>query len=212
MKQSVRKAMVGVIAATSVLALTTAPAHATGQGLTTTHPITLTGTATWKDNSTGETISCTKVTGTGTAQDGTPPPNPVAQITSMTFSSPANPNGWCSGPGGILVQITPSGFPWPLSVTGLTGGVTLASLSGIKASFVGSDNCHATVTGPGGAGGTVSGTYNISASVLATGGTGSTSNLTAQTVDFNCDPTLINAGDSFSMRVSLTISPPLNLL
>ncbi|WP_026415979.1 hypothetical protein [Actinomadura oligospora] len=206
MKQSVRKALLGAAVASSVIALTTAPAQATGQGVTTSHPITLTGSATWKSTTTGGTISCTKSTGTGIAQD---PPNAFVQINSMAFSSPANPNGWCTGPG-ILMQVTASGFPWTLSPTGVTvGGVTPVSVTGIKASLVGSDNCHATITGPAGGGGTVTGKYTSGTASLTLGGVGSTSNLTVQTADINCDPGLINVGDSITMNASYTVSPPL---
>ncbi|MCP2334825.1 hypothetical protein [Actinomadura rupiterrae] len=167
------------------------------------------GNVTAKDNSTGAAITCSKGTASGTSKIGTNLPLAgVATVSSLALSSPANPSGWCSGPVGITVQVTASNFPWTMNVTGVTAsGVTPGQLTGIKASIVGSDNCHATVAGPGGAGGTISGNYNNSTHNLTTGGVGSTSNLTVQTVDANCDPTLINAGDSISLNGAFTITP-----
>ncbi|MEV5572516.1 hypothetical protein AB0L06_20930 [Spirillospora sp. NPDC052269] len=205
MKQSVRKGMLGVVTASSVIALTTAPAHATGQSPATTHPITLTnsGNVVLRDTWTGASISCTSSTGMGTAQD---PPGPLGQINSLSFSSPAIPSGWCSGPG-IVVQVTASGFPWAMNTTSLPS----VAWSGVRMSIVGSDNCHATISGPGGTGVTIYGTYNSSTAALTFGGVGTTSPLIVQTTDAYCDPTLFNVGDRFSLNATYKISPPLVL-
>ncbi|MFC5185227.1 hypothetical protein [Actinomadura harenae] len=219
MRKLTRNTIIGGAVAVAALGLTSIPASAvTGVDISATgavapsNPISgvNSGNVTAKDNSTGAAITCSKGTAAGTSQIGVNLPLAgVATVSSLALSSPANPSGWCSGPAGITVQVTTSGFPYTMNVTGVTNasGVTPGTLTGIKASIVGSDNCHATVSGPGGAGGTISGSYSNTSHALTTGGTGSTSNLTVQTVDANCDPTLINAGDSISLNGSFTVTP-----
>lgn len=219
MRKLTRNSIIGGAVAVAALGLTTAPAQAvTGVDISApgavapSNPITGTNTAnvTAKDNSTGAAITCSKGTAAGTSKIGTNLPLAgVATVSSLSLSSPANPSGWCSGPAGITVQVTTSGFPYTMNVTGVTNasGVTPGTLTGITASILGSDNCHATVSGPGGAGGTISGSYSNVTHALSTGGTGSTSNLTVQTADANCDPTLINVGDSISLNGSFLVTP-----
>ncbi|WP_147340950.1 hypothetical protein [Actinomadura logoneensis] len=211
MKQSVRKATLAAAAATSVLALTTAPAHATGPRLATSHAITLTnsGNVVFTDISTGAAIVCDTSTGTGTAQDGPVPPPPTFSINSLTFSGKSNPGGWCSGSLGLMVQVTASNLPWSFNPVASASGVFLGTLTGVKVKIVGSDNCHATLAGPAGAGASLSATYTNSTATLTLGSTGSTTNLSVQTTDVNCDPTLFNVGDVFKLSASYKISPPL---
>ncbi|MEV5572517.1 hypothetical protein AB0L06_20935 [Spirillospora sp. NPDC052269] len=208
MKHSVRKGLVGAIAASSVLALSTAPANATGQSPATTQAITLTnsGSISVKDGSTGWAIVCTASTGTGTAQVGTPQPNPVFQINTLQFNQ-GTAGSKCSTPF-TPMQVTAAGLPWSFSATSPTvSGVTPGTLTGVKLTIVGDDNCHTTITGPGGAGGTISGKYTNGAGTLSFGGTGSTSNLTVATADINCDPTSISVGDPISLNGTYKINP-----
>lgn len=213
MKQSVRRSVAGVGAAISVIALTAAPAHATGQSLATSHPITLTnaGTITVHDTATDIPIHCPFSTGTGTVQIGTPQPNPVLQIGSVTLGSQGFPPT-CADPWNT-VQVTATGLPWSFSVTGSTDsvGYTPGALSGVKLTIVEDYySCHATITGPGGGGGTITGRFdNYAGTMNVGGGTGSTSNLTVATADRNCDPGLINVGDPISLIGSYKISPTL---
>ncbi|MEV4252407.1 hypothetical protein AB0J52_04470, partial [Spirillospora sp. NPDC049652] len=204
--------VLGAAAASSVLALTTAPAHATGQTLATTQAITLTnvGNSNLKDNTTGFAWYCTKADGTGTADVGNPPTNPVFRINSLVLVTPSNSpwGGLCSG-GYMMIRITAdTTTPWAFNVTGSTvSGVTPGALTGVKASIAG-DGCRATLAGPGGIGGTLSGSYNNASHSLRVGGPGSTSNLTVQSVNADCDPVMINVGDAFSFNFAYSISPP----
>ncbi|WP_026415980.1 hypothetical protein [Actinomadura oligospora] len=209
MKQSVRKALLAAAAASSVIALTT-PAHATGQRLATPQAITLTnsGNVSVKDNTTGAGWSCTTSKGTGTADVSDPASNPVFRVNSLTAASPSTGwNGWCNG--FFALQVTAdTTTPWAFNVTGPTvSGVTPGTLTGVKLSLLSSDACHAPLAGPGGVGGTLSGKYNNATHALTIGGLGSTSNLTVQSVDANCDPVLTDVGDSFSIHGTYSISP-----
>ncbi|MFC5185228.1 hypothetical protein [Actinomadura harenae] len=215
MKQSVRKSMVGVVAATSVLALTTATAHATGQGLTTTQDITLTnsGNVSFRDNATGWGFGCTNSIGTGTADVDAPQASPVFRITSLTLTSPYSGwNGRCEGffPQQVTADTT---TPWAFNVTGSTVSyVTPGTLTGVKLTIVGGDACHVVVGGPGGAGGTLSANYSNSAHSLNINRPVGTNNLTVQSVDNNCDPTFVNVGDAFSMFGTYPINPRITII
>ncbi|MEV4252406.1 hypothetical protein AB0J52_04465 [Spirillospora sp. NPDC049652] len=208
MKQSVRKAVLGAAAASSVLALTTAPAHATGPTLATTQAITLTNynAFTVMDTVTGWTISCTSSKGTGTAQVGTtPPPNPVIKISTLQF----NQGAWgddCTSPS-LPMQVTAVGLPWSFNTTGPTSfGQTRGTLTGVKLSLYSYvDGCYATVTGPGGAGGSINSYYTNGTNFLALS---PTSDLTVATANTNCDPWLITVGDTFKLTGTYKVSPP----
>ncbi|RFU43219.1 hypothetical protein DZF91_02330 [Actinomadura logoneensis] len=225
MRKLTRNTIIGGSVAVAALGLTALPAAAAPTSVTITaagssgSSVAISGinsgNVTAKDTSTGAAITCTKGTASGTSKLGTGLPlTAVASVTSVSLSSPANAGGWCSGPAGLTIQVTANtSTPWTLDVTGVTsGGVTAGKLNGVKASIVGSDNCHATVTANGvvnGPGGSVTGSYNNSTHALTTGGTGTTSNLKVATVDANCDPTLINAGDSVSLNGTFVITPAL---
>ncbi|MEV5572515.1 hypothetical protein AB0L06_20925 [Spirillospora sp. NPDC052269] len=219
MRKLTRNSILASAVAISALGLTAIPASAnpmyvdisaTGASGSSWGITATSSSVTAKDNTTTAAITCSSGAASGTTKLGTniTPTTGIASVTTLSLTSPANKNGWCSGPAGITVQVNPDlTTPWTLDATAVTAaGVTAGKLNGIKASIVGSDNCHATVSGPGGTGGSVTGSYNNTTHSLTTGGTGSTSNLTVQSVDLNCDPTLINAGDSISLNGTFVVT------
>ncbi|WP_026415981.1 hypothetical protein [Actinomadura oligospora] len=226
MRKLTRNSIFSAAVATAALGLTAGTAFAAGPppytgtisvsatGATgTSIGVTVTNTTnvTAKDLTTLASITCTKATGTGTAKLGSGiSPNGSASLTAATFSSPANPGGACSGPLGITVQVTADNLPWSISVdpsTVVNGVSAKGAMTGVKAHIVGSDNCHATVTGPGGGTGTLyNGSYTDSTGILKFDSTG-VSDLRVATVDANCDPSLINAGDPITLLGSFKVTP-----
>ena len=65
------------------------------------------------------------------------------------------------------------------------------SCAGVSLAIHGSDECDATVKGPGGSLGTVDASYDGASGVLTLSG----GDLEIAAVDAECDPVLINAGD-----------------
>lgn len=157
------------------------------------------------DMTTGAAIVCDSSTASGSSKSGSNLPGAgIAQLDSVSFSTPGNPNDWCTGPVGIVVQVTATGTPWQFNAQDYDGaGVTTGTLTGVQASIHGSDECDATVAGSGSDTGTIDGTYDNSDGTLRVSG----GNLEVKTVDADCDPSLINAGDQVLLDGAYQVSP-----
>lgn len=207
MRKFTRKALTaGAVAATTV-ALTAVPASAAGtwtispaggiSGFNTQNVGAL-------DLNTGAAVSCdtseatgnVPTAGSGLSGDG------IAQLTGVTFS---NSGGPCPATGGILVTLTTSGFPWQFNAQSYDSstGVTSGTLTGVTSSLHGSDECDATVGGPGGGAGTISGSYDNNTGLLSVSG----NNLEVLTADADCDPNLINVGDQIQLIGQYGVAP-----
>ncbi|WP_067826219.1 hypothetical protein [Actinomadura kijaniata] len=210
MRKLTRNVLTAGAATVVALGVTSTPAWAATWTVSGGTSITGTNTTSLiaKDTATGATVNCSKSTASGTAVNGTGLSGTgLASLNSVAFSTPTNPNGWCSGPAGIVVQVTATGLPWKFNGTSYSAGVTTGTLTGVKATIHGSDECDATITGPSGGPGTISGTYTNSTGVLSVSG----GNLRVATVDADCDPTLINAGDPITLSGKYKISPILTV-
>ncbi|WUI01101.1 hypothetical protein OHR68_04580 [Spirillospora sp. NBC_00431] len=148
-----------------------------------------------EDIETGAVVTCDVVTGNATLDNGVSDNNPLATVDAIAFHHTDNGTGGpCNGPGGLLVEIQAGTLPWGLRGVSQSGGVTTGYLTGVTAHIVGSDGCEADITGPGGGGGTVDGTYdNADGSLNLLSGT--SNNLEVTGTNGLCDPILINVGD-----------------
>ncbi|TDE34057.1 hypothetical protein [Actinomadura sp. 6K520] len=209
MRKFTRKAMATTAAAATTLALAAVPASAAGTW-TVSPGGTVSGVNTVAlqavDLSTGAPVICNVSTASGTAQSGSGLSGAgIAQLDSVSFSTPGNPNNWCTGPVGIVVKVTATNLPWTFNAHSYDAatGVTSGELTGIKAEIHGSDECDATITGPGGAGGTITGTHTNGSSTLDVSG----NTLEVATADADCDPSLINEGDQVALIGQYALSP-----
>ncbi|TDD76558.1 hypothetical protein E1293_27000 [Actinomadura darangshiensis] len=209
MRKLTRNALTVTAVAASAIALTSVPASAAGTWTVSpggnisgsnTRPLTAV------DTTTGSPVVCDVSTATGTAQSGSGlSGDGIASLTDVQFSTPGNPNDWCTGPVGIVVQVTATNLPWTFNAASYdsASGVTSGSLTGVSATIHGSDECDASITGPGGAPGTIEGSYTNGANTLGvTGG-----NLEVTTVDADCDPSLIGVGDQVVLDGEYTVTP-----
>ncbi|MFC6882694.1 MULTISPECIES: hypothetical protein [Actinomadura] len=212
MRKLMRNTLTAGAAMAAVVGITALPAHADvtwsvsgGTSITGTNV----GTLTAKDVTTGAAVTCTQATATGTALNGTGlPGNGLATLTGATFATPGNPNNWCSGPAGIVIRITADNLPnWKFNAVTPTATGATGTLTGVKATIHGSDECDATITGPGGGAGTINGSYTNSSGELAVSG----GNLEVATADDDCDPTLINATDKVTLNGKYKINPILTI-
>ncbi|MEV4252400.1 hypothetical protein AB0J52_04435 [Spirillospora sp. NPDC049652] len=208
MRKSGKSTLTSVsLAAAAVIAVTAAAASATWTFLPGGHVTAVnSGNVYAKDTTTGTAATCTKVTASATAKSGSGlAPTDLVSLDSILFSSPANPKGWCSGPSGVTVGVTAQNLPWKFTAISYdaTKNVVSGKMTGVIASVVGTDNCHATFSAPGGGGGEVGITYNNGNGTIAT----TSSNLVATSVDANCDPTLMNLGDSLAVTAQFVVTP-----
>lgn len=208
MRKLTRNGLAISAAMAASIALTAAPAHA-DITFTVTPGGSITGTnsgaLTAIDTTTGASVVCEQSTAAGSARSGDG--NGLATLSSVTFATAGNPNNWCTGPIGIVVQVTAQNFPWTLNATSYdgsaAGGTTSGNLTGVRASIHGSDECDATIGGPSGGVGTIEGTYtNDDNTLRVTGG-----NLEVQTADAQCDPELINVGDQIVLDGAYVVNP-----
>jgi hypothetical protein len=164
MLKSVKRATFVVAAAATAVAIGAATAQAgppftVTAGTTTTGSTTFTGTATgtssapaiiFKDVTDNVTLTCVSSVAKGSVALGSGKVNPLAQITSSTWTT-------CSGPLGISLTVAQVGA-WGINGTsGPTGGVVSGFASNVKANISGT--CSFTVGGPGSA--TAVGTADI---------------------------------------------------
>ncbi|WP_329522090.1 hypothetical protein [Spirillospora sp. NBC_01491] len=211
MRKITRNTLTATAVITAGLGLTALPAHAVDPWTVTpggaitgnqTRPLVAT------DTTTGANIVCTVSTASGTAASGSGLPGAgIAQLSSVAFSTPGNPSSWCTGPVGIVVKVTATGLPWSFNAATYAGGVTTGTLTGVKSTIHGSDECDATVAGPGTSAGTISGTYTNSTATLAVSG----GNLEVKTADADCDPALINVGDKITLTGAYKVNPALTI-
>ena len=107
---------------------------------------------------------------TGSGLSGTA----IASVNTLAPSS-------CVTTGSLVTTITPTNLPWTLDAASYDGSdVTTGSLNGVKATAVIGANpvqCTVTVTGPGGAPGSITGTFTNSTDTLGVSG----SNLEVET-------------------------------
>lgn len=189
------RALAVTAAAAAAVGLGAAPALA-APGITPVGNVTLTAPSFIVQNlTTGGVASC----GTSVMTGNVPSPQPPnLKIGSASY-------GLCYGPAGISVQLTASGLPWNYNVASFNGSVATGSLTGIKLHIHGSDDCDATIAGPGGVGGTVTGTLTNASGVLALSG----GNLQIVSADADCDPTMVQVGDVMEVTASYGSSPKL---
>ncbi|MEV4252399.1 hypothetical protein AB0J52_04430 [Spirillospora sp. NPDC049652] len=214
MRKSGKSALTSVsLAAAAVIAVTAAAADATWTFLP-GGPVSAvnSGNITAKDTASGAAATCTKAVASATAKSGSGlAPTDLVSLDSISFSSPANPNGWCSSAAGTFMKVTAQNLPWKFSATSYdaTNRVVSGKMTGVIASLIGADNCHATFSAPGGGGGEIGITYTNATRAVSTT---KSSNLVATSVDANCDPTLINLGDPLSVNAYFVVSPPQTVL
>lgn len=132
------------------------------------------GNLTITDTSTGNSVTCTTSTGSGSVPNATIPsatsPVQVGAINSISFGS-------CSG-SGFTFTVTPNisaTNPWKVNVSGVTsGGVTPGGITGVSAHASAAGGfCSLDIDGTGGAGsrtGTANGDYTNSTGRLAENG------------------------------------------
>jgi hypothetical protein len=154
-----------------------------------------------KDPSRGTQAVCSTASGSGVAQSGSGLSGTgIVSINSLSTSN-------CIGPGNAAVNITMNNTPYSMNAVSYNAstGVTTGNVTGIKATYNNPvDGCVATITGPGGAGGSVNGTYTNSTHRLAASG-GST--LVVNTVNSSCSPSQIQVGDPITLTITLVVSP-----
>jgi hypothetical protein len=152
-----------------------------------------------KDPLRGTQAACSSASGAGTAVSGTVPNgNGLVSVTSLSASN-------CIGPANAAVNVTMTNLPYSMNGASYAAGVTTGTVTGIKATYSNPvDGCVATVTGPGGAGGSVNGTYtNATGRLVASGG----STLQVATVNGLCSPTQIQVGDPITLTGTLIVTP-----
>ncbi|MFI0404611.1 hypothetical protein [Actinomadura sp. 3N508] len=201
MRKLIRTYLAAAAVAAAGVGLTAAPAHAdatwtvvNGGSITASN----TGNVIAENLTTGAVVTCTDSTANATVPNKAGGANPLGSVTGVTFATPANPDGWCDGPGGLFVHLIPENLPWTLEGTTYTAPETIGRLTGVKARLEADDGCVATITGPGGGTGTVDGKYNNSTANLTVLG-GTSNNLEVATVNAFCDPLLINPGDKVKL-------------
>jgi hypothetical protein len=164
MLKSVKRATFVVAAAATAVAIGAATAQAgppwtVTAGTTSTGSTTFTGTATgtasapaiiFKDVTDNVTLTCVSSVAKGSVALGPNKVNPLAQITSSTWTT-------CTGPLNIALTVAQVGA-WAINGTsGPTGGVVTGWASNVKANVSGT--CSFTVAGPGTATGLADITY-----------------------------------------------------
>ncbi|MFI0350861.1 hypothetical protein [Actinomadura sp. 9N407] len=192
------------LAAASLIALA-GPAHATDWTVSPGGNVTAANApftkVIAKDPLRGTQAACSTASGAGTAVSGTVGSGTgVVSVTSLSASN-------CIGPANAAVNITMNNLPWSMDAVSYDAatGVTTGSVTGIKATYSNpTDGCVATVTGPGGGGGSVNGTYTNSTGRLVAGGA---STLEVATVNASCSPAQIQVGDPITLTGTLVVSP-----
>lgn len=223
MRKFARKALTAGAVAATAMALTALPASATPATWTVTPGGAITGTGVSLhalDLTTGAVMNCSTSSASGTAQSGSGLSGTgIATLSSVSFgatpfSHDDNGDGTnenhigCPATGGIIVEITATGLPWTFNASSYDGSdVTTGTLTGVGATIHGSDFCDAVITGPGGTPGTISGSYSNSAGELSVSG----NNLEVHSVDADCDPGLIQQGDTIMLAGSYEVGPWLTI-
>jgi hypothetical protein len=158
------------------------------------------GTATLRDTKTGNSMTCTSSSTSGTLKKGSGLSGTgVGSITKKSYTG-------CTGPLGVTITVTAHGLPWKLNAVSYdkTTGVTTGTITGADATLSGpSCSADADGTGAGKDNGTVTFTYTNSSGklkVLTTGG-----NLHIYDVS-GCGG-LINSGDPATISASYTVRP-----
>ncbi|MBO2447965.1 hypothetical protein J4573_12750 [Actinomadura barringtoniae] len=114
----------------------------------------------------------------------------------------------CEGPAGITFTISVS-VPWGfwMSSYDSTSDSVRGEFTGVKATLHGSDECDATISGPGGGAGTIDLSYSNITGILTLGG----GDLVVNTADADCDPGLVNGGDAVSLQGPYNSNPKLTM-
>ncbi|MEV5572507.1 hypothetical protein AB0L06_20885 [Spirillospora sp. NPDC052269] len=210
MRKAGKSALTSVsLAATAVVAVTAAAVAGTWTVLP-GGPVTAVnyGKITATDIATGGTVNCTNSSASATSMSGSGlSPDNLVSINSIKFDSPANRFGWCVAPGDIAWEVTAQNLPWKLSAVAANSDGASGRVTGVVLSNVGDDGCHTTFGAPGGGPGQIDVTYvNATHRVQVTG-----TNLVVQSIDMNCDQTLINVGDALKITGSFVISPSMTV-
>ncbi|QKG27098.1 hypothetical protein [Actinomadura verrucosospora] len=142
---------------------------------------------------------CPFVSGSGTAASGSGlPGSHILTINSLATSN-------CTGPGNMALTISMNGMPFYMNAVSYDAatGVTTSDVSGVRFTYANPvDGCVATITGPGGAGGTVDAAYANSTHWLHIGGG---SSLVVNAVNSSCSPSQIQVGDPITLTATLVI-------
>lgn len=208
MRRTFRRAALPVACAAALVAGTPAMASAKPSTVTPIGPVTFTNIANalFQNTTTGSFVTCSSSVLSGTTQA---PPAPPFKVSTATFETPANPFAACSDPSMILVDITSNGLPWSFNAASHASGVTTGTLGGVRFTFQDSSGCDATIGGPGTTAGTVGASYtNVTGRLKYT--TAST-NLVVKTADADCDPGIINVGDSVRLSGEYQASPKISI-
>lgn len=224
MKTLLTRALVlgGGLAAAGVLTATAAFAHGAPFTVTagsapagTTVAVTATsGTVTFKDTTTNQTLSCTGSTLKGTIVAGTATSG--TQIATINGAGAVFTN--CTGPAGLKFTVTGSGT-WYLNVSDSTSGVNTGTVSNIQAHVVSNagPTCSFDVGSNTGsfsgtvAPGTIAGSYTNSTKALAAPATNPGSlglwNLTGSGTNQYCvSPSILKRGDKASFSTTYTLT------
>ncbi|TDD76557.1 hypothetical protein E1293_26995 [Actinomadura darangshiensis] len=180
--------------------------------------VTATGTQplTVIDMSTGGAIVCDAMTAKAVAKNGSGlQPAGVAAINGLTFSTPGNPNDWCTGGVGIVFDVQPVGLPWQINAESYepASGEVVGKAVGVTVKAHGSDECDVTFSGADGQPGWVKVRYNNETGKVWVGAspqemeTDYGTNLVATGVDPDCDPTLVALGDEISLGGEYAVDP-----
>ncbi|MFE7615892.1 hypothetical protein [Streptomyces sp. NPDC057496] len=159
-------------------------------------------TAELQDNTTGQGVSCTVSSATGTANSGTyTSGNALATINSVTWGSSAAP---CTGPLGSTFTAQLDSGSIKLNGASYASGVTSGNLSDVNVKMVGQSilgTCTAMITGSA-----ANAKYtNSTGELTITNGTG----LTITSAD-NCAG-LMNAGDSAQFSATYVLAKPITV-
>lgn len=191
--------MVAGIAVASAFGLAVSPAAAvtyTVSGSSSTGAVTASAaTPTLTDTTTGTKLTCTSSAATATITNGSHGAT-LGTINTVTWNT-------CKV-GGITFSVAAQNLPWTLTGTAATtsGGVTVGTLSGVKAKLSGLCNATFASTTSSSTGATLNVSYSNSTHTLSvTGGT-----LKAYSVSGLCLG-LINNGDLATYAANYVVSP-----
>jgi hypothetical protein len=199
LSRTAKGGMVAGIALASAFGLAVSPAAAvtyTVSGSSATGAVTATAaTPTLTDTTTGTKLTCTSSAATATVTNGSHSAT-LGTINSVSWNT-------CKV-GGITFSVAAQGLPWTLTGTAATtaGGVTVGTLSGVRATLSGLCNATFASTTSVSTGATLNVTYTNSTHVLSiTGGT-----LKAYGVSGLCLG-LINNNDLATYAANYVVSP-----
>jgi hypothetical protein len=210
MRKSSASALVLAAAAATTLAVTT-PAFAATWTVSSGGTITgtLSGTATLRDTTTGQNVTCTVATASGSIPNGTGLAGAgIGKITASTFGTSATK---CSGPlGSSFTAVLTPGTTWKINAVSYnaTTGVTSGTITGVSATVTGSSlfgACDSVVTGSAN-----TATYTNSTHVLKVAAD-ATPALTISSVTGSGCVGLINNNDKATLAASFTISPSVKI-